>query len=169
MPLSLDKLILRMDYIRKIRQKLGSDRFIHPAARIIIENEQGQIAMIERTDNGRLGLPAGGLEENESIEACIRREVYEETGLTVDELVVIGISTDPARELVTYPNGDEVQYFTIEFYAKSWSGELKVNDTEEIKAVKFVDVSYAAQLPANERPTFESLAFYRAHGYPLLK
>ena len=62
-------------YISNLRTKIGHDKFIHPAARIIVENEKGEILFIRRTDNGKLGIPAGGLEENETIEECIRREV----------------------------------------------------------------------------------------------
>lgn len=62
-------------YIQKMREQLGSEKFIHPAARIIIENEAREILIIERADNGKIGLPAGALEEGETIEACILREV----------------------------------------------------------------------------------------------
>ena len=105
------------DYIAKLREKIGQDKFIHPAARIIIENELGEILFIERNDNGKIGLPAGGLEEGETIRECIIREVKEETGLILLDASVIGIITDPRKETVTYPNGDVVQYFTIEFYS----------------------------------------------------
>ena len=106
-------------YITKLREKIGRDKFIHPAARIIVENDEGEVLFIERADNGNIGLPAGALEENETIEACIIREVKEETGIEITALEVIGISTDPRVETVRYPNGDEIQYFTIEFYSNS--------------------------------------------------
>ncbi len=80
------------DYIRKIRSKLGQESFIHPAARIIIENEQQEVLVIQRRDNGRIGIPAGALEEGESIETCIRREVKEETDLSLIDLSVLQIS-----------------------------------------------------------------------------
>jgi len=54
------------DYILKIRKKLGHAQFIHPAARILIENKNGEILFIQRNDNGKIGLPVGGLEENET-------------------------------------------------------------------------------------------------------
>lgn len=68
-------------YIKKIRSKLGKEKFIHPAARIIIENQKGEILVINRKDNGQMGIPAGALEEKETIEECIIREVREEAGL----------------------------------------------------------------------------------------
>lgn len=149
------------NYIQQIRSKLGSDKFIHPAARIIVENNIGQILIIERVDNGQVGIPAGALEENETIQACIIREVKEETGLTIVDLEVIGISSNPATESVEYPNGDKIQYFTVEFYSKSWNGAIKVEDTEEVKKAQFMDISIISQLPKNELSTFESLKYYQ--------
>lgn len=157
------------NYIQKIRSKLGHDSFIHPAARIIIENDQNEFLAIVKNDNGQLGIPAGALEEGETIEECIKREVWEETGLRVQNIQVIGISSNPDREAVSYSNGDQIQYFTVEFYAYQWEGDLKINDTDEIKAVKFVPFDMANQLPANEQSTFESLAYFKAHQSVMLK
>ena len=157
------------NYIKQIRSKLGSDKFIHPAARIIVENNIGQILIIERVDNGQIGIPAGSLEENETIEACIIREVKEETGLTIVDLEVIGISSNPATESVEYPNGDKIQYFTIEFYSKNWSGAIKVEDAEEVKKAQFMDISIIDQLPKNELSAFESLKYYQENQKIMVK
>lgn len=156
-------------YIQKIRSKLGHEKFIHPAARIIVENEHHQILIIERVDNGRLGIPAGSIEEGETIEACIIREVHEETGIHIRNLQVIGISSNPKIETVKYPNGDEIQYFTIEFYSDDWEGTIKVQDKNEVKRAAFMDWSVKEQLPKNELSAFESLEFYRTHGKIMLK
>ena len=95
------------DLLRRLRAKIGHDRIIYPGARIIIENQNNEILIIERTDNGYIGLPAGSIEENETIEECIIREVQEETGLRILDLEVIGISSNPQLESVEYPNGDK--------------------------------------------------------------
>ena len=156
-------------YIQKIRSKLGSEKFIHPAARIIVENARNQILIIERTDNGKLGLPAGAFEEGETIEACITREVFEETGIRIRSLQVIGISSNPQVETVKYPNGDEIQYFTVEFYSDDWEGRIGVQDKNEVKRAVFMDWSVKEQLPKNELSAFESLEFYRTHHKIMLK
>ena len=106
-------------------------------------------------------MPAGSLEDNETIEDCIKREVKEETRLKLIELVTIGISSNPKNETVTYPNGDVVQYFTVEFYSKKYRGELKENDQDEISSAKFYSKDKIEMLPENERRTFESLEFFR--------
>ena len=152
------------NYIKSLRKLIGHRKFIHPGARIIVENEQGQILMIRRKDNGKWGLPAGGLEEQETIRECIIREVKEETGLDILELQVIGIGSNPDRETVQYPNQDVVQYFNIEFYSNQFSGDIKVLDEEEVLLAKFVDKEMIAGLPENERHTFKSLAYFKAHG-----
>jgi ADP-ribose pyrophosphatase YjhB (NUDIX family) len=153
-------------YLKNLRQKVGHQRIIHPGARILVENKAGHFLFIHRTDNNQWGLPAGALEEGETIEDCIRREVTEETGLHLGNLTLIGISSAPARETVTYPNGDVVQYFTIEFYSNLWEGTPQ-SDFKESKAAGFYPVDTVA-LPANENHIFQSLAYYQKNGTPLL-
>lgn len=158
------------DYIKKIRTKLGSDPFIHPAARIIVENENKEVLIIKRNDNGKIGIPAGAIEENETIKACIIREVREETGIEIIDLEVIGISSNPNLETVEYLNGDKIQYFTIEFYSKHWEGELNTEPDEEVRFAKFMAIeSIQELLPENECSAFESLAYYQIHQKIMLK
>lgn len=150
-------------YISVKRQKIGNDLLIHPAARILIENEKGEFLYIIRVDNGNLGIPAGAFEPNETIVECIIREVKEETGLDIQNPIVIGISTNPNLEMVNYPNGDKTQYFTVEFYTNEYSGKLK-DRTEEAKAIGFKPKSFINQLPENEQNAFKSLEYYRETG-----
>ena len=156
-------------YIQKMRSKIGHDLFIHPAARIIVENEQQEVLIIERADNGNIGLPAGALEEGETIEECIIREVQEETGIKLLALEVIGISTNPKFESVEYPNGDKIQYFTIEFFSNRWEGKIRVRDTKEVKSARFMDRSNLGKLPLNEQSAIESLLHYRKTKKIMLK
>lgn len=151
------------DYIKKMRAKIGHQKFIHPAARIIIENEVGEILMIRRADNNNWGIPAGSLEEGETIEECIIREVKEETGLEIIDCQVIGISSNPEKETVTYPNKDVIQYFTIEFYSNNWSGSIGDGDEREVKEALFVNKEWMQKLPKNEQSTFESLVYFMEH------
>ena len=157
------------EYVKKMRFKVGKEKFIHPAARIIVENQFGQILVIERMDNGMMGIPAGALEEGETIEECIKREVLEETGLKILDMEVISISSCPDRETVTYSNGDVIQYFTIEFYSNRWEGQPGVQDGNEVKSAKFVDRSMIGQLPENELSAFESLNYFRKYHKIMLK
>lgn len=155
-------------YIKKIRQKIGHQKFIHPAARIIIENEKEEILFIKRKDNGNLGIPAGGFEENETIEECIIREVKEETGLEILKMNLIGLSSNPKKETVKYPNGDVIQYFVCEFYSNNFKGKMKVDDIE-VSNVEFLEFNNFKKLPENEQRIFESLEYFKINGRVLVR
>ena len=152
------------DYISKLRQKIGNDKIIHPAARILVENDKGEFLFIYRADNGNLGLPSGGFEENETIEQCIIRETREETGIEVQSVQLIGITSAPESQSVVYGNGDQVQYFTIEFYSNDWTGEIQVSDPTEVKSAFFAPAERLQELPENERVIVDVLSDYRSTG-----
>ncbi len=154
-----------MSYISNIRSKIGNDKFICPGARILIENQHGEFVTIIRKDTGRVGIPAGAIEEGETIEGCIIREVKEETGLDINALHVIGISTNPVTQTVQYPNGDVTQYFVIEFYSNDWSGELQTNDPDEVSMVLFGSIENLEEsLPISERGILSSYDHYMQEG-----
>lgn len=151
-------------YLSRIRSKIGNGKIIHPGARILVENEVGDLLFIQRKDNGLLGLPAGSMEDNESVVQCIIREVKEETGIEIVDLEVIGIKTNPNSETVRYNNGDVVQYFVVEFYSNSWAGEVSVQDQHEIMHASFKSPSFLKDLPPNERSIVDSLRYFREKG-----
>lgn len=60
---------------------------------LIIKNNK--ILLIRKARGGykgKLDLPGGGLEQYEHIEECLRREIMEETEMTVKECSLIGVS-----------------------------------------------------------------------------
>jgi len=151
------------DFILDLRKIVGQRRLIHPAARVLVENGNGEFLFIKRTDNGNWGLPAGGLEEGENIVECAKREVLEETGIELLDLEIIGLGTQPALETVIYPNGDATQYFTVEFYSTQWKGTPKA-DFKESSEVVFKNIEHRKKLPPHEQVTFESLWYFREQG-----
>lgn len=54
------------------------------AASGAIFNDNGEILLIRRADNGRLTMPGGACEPGESPQETAVREVKEETGLTIE-------------------------------------------------------------------------------------
>ena len=154
-----------MSYLSNIRSKIGNDKFICPGARILLENVQGEFVTIIRKDTGRVGLPAGAIEENETIERCIIREVKEETGLDINSLHVIGICSNPVTQTVQYPNGDVTQYFVVEFYSDDYSGVLKTNDPREVSRVLYSSIELLEKsLPAGEKGILDSYDHYMEEG-----
>ncbi|HEY0696196.1 MAG TPA: NUDIX domain-containing protein, partial [Micromonospora sp.] len=57
----------------------------------VIPDDQGRVLVIQRRDNGAWQLPGGILEMDETIENGVRREVQEETGVTIEPVRLTGI------------------------------------------------------------------------------
>lgn len=124
------KLTFNDSYLGKLRKIVGSQPLIVPGFRIIIENINGEILLIKRSDNGMWGLPAGSPELKESMSDCILREVFEETGLKINKFECFGFASNPISETHTYPNGDQIQNFSLLLYTNNWHGNYGVNDNE---------------------------------------
>lgn len=57
----------------------------------IVVREDGRVLVIQRADDGRWVPPGGVLELDETPEAGVKREVEEETGLTVEAVRLVGV------------------------------------------------------------------------------
>lgn len=77
----------------------------------LIERE-GKVLMELRSDCRRWGLVGGAVEPDESIEAALHREVFEETGLTMESCELFGVFSDPSR-IVEYPDGNVIRLISF--------------------------------------------------------
>jgi ADP-ribose pyrophosphatase YjhB (NUDIX family) len=119
-------------YLWRLRQKIGSDLVLMPGARVLVFDEARRVLLIRRSDTGRWSVPAGGAEPDASFALTAARELEEETGLRADvaDLEAFGCVSDPDRDRVTYPNGDQVRVFGLCFVAHVWTGTLEARDGE---------------------------------------
>ena len=108
-----------------------------PSANVIVEDDQGRILMIRRTDNGNYALPGGAMELGESIIDTAVREAKEETGYDVEVAGLVGTYTDPGHLIEYTSNGEVRQEFTLVFSARVVGGEARLN--EEASEVVWVD------------------------------
>ena len=103
-----------------------------------------KIATMYREKNDRIfyTFPGGGMEENESEEECVVREVMEEFGMTIK----------PLKKVYTYENQISIEHF----YICEWiSGEFGSGEGEEYQSdrnngvyiPKLVNVSDIPSLP----------------------
>jgi ADP-ribose pyrophosphatase YjhB (NUDIX family) len=115
-----------------------------PSVVAAVEDEQGQILLIHKTDNDLWALPGGGHEIGEYISDTVVREVKEETGYDVEVTGIIGTYTNPGH-IMAYDDGEVRQQFSIAFSAHLIGGEPRTSS--ESKRVEWVTPEEAAQLP----------------------
>jgi ADP-ribose pyrophosphatase YjhB (NUDIX family) len=138
-----------MGYVDWIRGCVGHRKIFLAFASIVLRDDFGRILLQRRTDFDVWGLPGGSLERGEDLRTCARRELWEETGLSAGDLSLVGIYTDPRLD-VTYPNGDQVQQFTVCFAGQANGGAMQVDGTENSEQRYF----YVDDLPYDQIPPY---------------
>lgn len=116
-------------YIEWIRGQIGHEKIPLVGACACIEDEQGRLLWQKRVDFGWWGLPGGLIELDESIEECVMREVWEETGLRVEPTRLVGVYSSPAYDVI-YPNGDQAQLVGYCFACRIVGGALQIANDE---------------------------------------
>ena len=155
-------------YLGQLRQLVGSRTLITPSARAIIRNDQGHILLIQRSDDSTWGMPAGFMELQESILDCLKREVWEETGLEVLEATPIALYTEP-RFAHTAASGDQIQVFAVVFRVERWQGSIVTCTDETTHACFFAPDDLPMDMTALYRETLADLEHYEQTGQFVLK
>jgi 8-oxo-dGTP diphosphatase len=138
-----------MSYIDWLRSRIGHQKTLIVYGTLILRDGRWRLLLQRRADNGLWGLPGGILEPGETILDCARRELCEETGFTAGELRLTGVYTDPQYDVV-YPNGDQVQQYTVCFQAQLCGGQMRL-DPQETRALAFFNL---AEIPRHEMAAF---------------
>jgi 8-oxo-dGTP diphosphatase len=125
------------EYITKLRAHVGHATLLLPAAAGIVRDEAGRVLLIRRGDGRGWSLPGGMMEPGESIVECLVREVWEETGLEVEPLRLVGIYSDPAFMRFAYGNGDRVHFMSATFDCRVVGGSLNADGEESLEVVYF--------------------------------
>lgn len=118
-----------------------------PTASALVVDEHDRLLLARRAaevEHGKWDLPGGFVEEGEDPIDALRRELREETGLTVEPVRLFGIWMD------WYGSGDD-RRSTLNLYwlARAVGGELAAAD----------DVSELAWFGRDELPPREQIAF----------
>jgi 8-oxo-dGTP pyrophosphatase MutT (NUDIX family) len=114
-----------------------------PAVTAVVEDDEGRVLLIHRTDNDRWALPGGGMELGETVAQTVVREVREETGVDVEVVGLVGIYSDP-RHVIAYDDGEVRQQFSLCFRARPIGGAL--SPSSESSDVRWVDPADLAAL-----------------------
>lgn len=86
-------------------------------------HEDPENADSELHGEGTWTMPGGKLEYGESFEECVKRELEEETGMTLKNSKVICVNND---------KNEHAHFVTIGLYSEDFEGEPKVMEPDEI-------------------------------------
>jgi 8-oxo-dGTP diphosphatase len=108
----------------------------------------GKVLVVRRAGapaKGLWTLPGGRVEVGETLVDAVRREVLEETALTVEVIDLAGY-----REIIlTDAVGDRGRHFVILPFATRWvSGEIVLND--ELSDSRWLAIADVGELPTTE-------------------
>jgi 8-oxo-dGTP pyrophosphatase MutT (NUDIX family) len=101
---------------------------VRPSVSAVIFDRRGRLLLQHRADGGQWGLPGGSVEIGESLKAAVVREVREETGLVVGIRRLVGLYSDPALQVVRYPDGNVWHYVNVCFECAVRGGVLTTCD-----------------------------------------
>ena len=117
------------DYVRELRSHVGHAMIMIPSVSAVVVNDDGELLLGRRSDDGQWSLLAGILEPGEQPAAGIVREVFEESAVEVRVERLAGAALHPK----TYPNGDVCQFANLWFLCTATGGEARVNDDESLE------------------------------------
>lgn len=118
------------EYYKELRDKIGNQLIFNPSVAAIIRNEREEILFQRPSLKSDIwSLPAGAIELGETPSEAIIREVWEETGLTVSPIKLVGVFSGKDFRF-TYPDGNQVEYLILVFECMIESGTLEAIDGE---------------------------------------
>ncbi|MCH8560199.1 NUDIX domain-containing protein [Nesterenkonia sp. LB17] len=136
------------DFIKELRQDIGTKELWIPAARGVVlrrgavggeaaapspaapSTAETEVLLVRRADNGAWTVTSGILDPGEDPAVGAVREVEEETGVVARPVRVAGVF---ATGLVRYPNGDACRYLDTVLEMEPISGQARVNDDESVE------------------------------------
>jgi len=143
------------DYIRELRKLVGTRPIIMCGAGALVLDREDRLLLQLRLDNGHWGIPGGAVEPGEAVEETARREVLEETGLTLREMTLFGVYSGQDLHY-TYPNGDEVYIISNVFFARDYEGAIAPNKAEST-AISFFPLDGLPAINPPDRPAIRDL------------
>lgn len=125
-----------MAYIREIRALIGNRPLILVGSLVMVFNDQNEILLHRRADDGTWDFPGGYMEPGETIEETARREVREEVGLEIGEMTLFQVFS--GRDFYYQcPNGDQVFPVNPVFVTRDVRGVLRSDGDESLEARYF--------------------------------
>lgn len=165
----------RGSYLKQQKKKYYIDNVLHvqigdnilkypPKAGIMLFNEDFTRILIVKNNYHpypqcqKWGYPKGHLEHNETIYACAKRELYEETGVEINITDHKTVNINNSKYYVFYTNESELH-------------NIKPVDTNEINAAQFQDIISIQSLNLNREASVlirKNIKYLKSIARPLL-
>jgi 8-oxo-dGTP pyrophosphatase MutT (NUDIX family) len=78
-------------YVARLREQLGTSRLLLPSVTAIIYGANNEILLVHQRDGNVWSTPGGSIEPDESPVDAVVRETWEETGLVVQPIGLLGV------------------------------------------------------------------------------
>lgn len=78
-------------YLRDLRARVGTTRLLLPSVTGVVRDVAGRVLLVQQHDDQRWSTPGGAIEPDETPANAVVREVWEETGLLVAPVRVLGV------------------------------------------------------------------------------
>ena len=124
------------DYLRGVRAKVGHDFLLATAATGLVFDDAGRVLLARHSNAGLWLAPGGAVDPDESPADAVVREVWEETGLYVEPVSLLGAFGGPSFR-VRYANGDETGYVMVVFECRVVGGAPQP-DGDEVLELRWV-------------------------------
>lgn len=91
----------------------------------VVRDRSGHVLLVRRIDDGNWELPGGRVEVGETASVTVRREVAEESGITVEPTGISGVYSDPGH-IVVYAVEGALQQVAVCFHARPVAEDREV-------------------------------------------
>jgi 8-oxo-dGTP pyrophosphatase MutT (NUDIX family) len=134
-------------------------------AGVILFDQEDRVLLQRRGDDNNWCIPDGAMMPGETVEEAAVREVYEETGITIDKMEFLNIFSGQEQHHI-YPDGNEVYFVSTIYTSKEFHGNI-IADGVESKELRFFEINdLPTTLSPTNRPMLRNLVSRRHNGIP---
>ncbi len=130
-------------YVLALRDKIGHELLMLQSVSVMLF-DKGRLMMAQHRDTGLWVTIGGGIEPDETPADAAVRECWEETGMLVEPIQLLGVFGG-SEFRIHYPNNDVASYTVTVFEVRRIDGEPSP-DGVEVVALRFVSRDEAAAL-----------------------